>query len=55
MIYLKQEATQIKSKNFKAMKMKVGLGPIDDLKLVRAVRDEVGQDFKINGRCKPCL
>jgi D-galactarolactone cycloisomerase len=43
----KQEAKQIKSKNFKAMKMKVGLGPIEDLKLVRAVRDTVGQDFKL--------
>ena len=36
----KEEAKQIKSKNFKAMKMKVGLGPIDDLKLVRAVRED---------------
>ena len=43
----KQEATQIKSKNFKAMKMKVGVGPADDLKLVRAVREIVGQDFKL--------
>jgi D-galactarolactone cycloisomerase len=42
-----EEAKQIKSKNFKAMKMKVGVGPIDDLKLVRAVRDVVGQDFKL--------
>jgi D-galactarolactone cycloisomerase len=41
----KQEATQIKSKNFKAMKMKVGVGPVDDLKLVRAVREIVGQRF----------
>ena len=43
----KEEATQIKSKNFKAMKMKIGVGPIDDLKLVRAVKDAVGQDFKL--------
>ena len=43
----KEEATQIKSKNFKAMKMKVGVGPEDDLKLVRAVRDAVGKDFKL--------
>ena len=27
----KEEAKQIKSKNFKAMKMKVGVGPVDDL------------------------
>ena len=32
-----EEAKQIKSKNFKAMKMKVGLGPKEDLKLVQAV------------------
>ena len=43
----KEEAKQIKSKKFKAMKMKVGLGPIDDLKLVRAVREEVGKDFRL--------
>ena len=43
----KEEAKQIKSKNFKAMKMKVGVGPVDDLKLVRAVREIVGQDFKL--------
>jgi L-alanine-DL-glutamate epimerase-like enolase superfamily enzyme len=37
------------------MKMKVGVGPEDDLKLVRAVRDAVGKDFQVNGRCKSCL
>ena len=30
----KEEAKQIKSKNFKAMKMKVGVGPADDLNLL---------------------
>ena len=43
----KEESKQIKSKNFKAMKMKVGLGPNEDLKLVQAVRDSVGKDFKL--------
>ncbi len=43
----KEEAQQIKAKNFKAMKMKVGLGPNEDLKLVRAVRDVIGKDFKL--------
>ena len=43
----KEEAKQIKSKNFKAMKMKVGLGAVEDLKLVRAVRDAIGNDFKL--------
>ena len=43
----KEESKQIKSKNFKAMKMKVGLGPKEDLKLVQAARDSVGKDFKL--------
>ena len=43
----KEESKQIKSKNFKAMKMKVGLGPKEDLKLVQAVRDSIGKDFKL--------
>ena len=43
----KQEASQIKEKNFKAMKMKVGLGPKEDLKLVSAVREAIGDDFKL--------
>ena len=34
----KEEAKQIKSKNFKAMKMKVGVGPVDDLKLVQSCK-----------------
>ena len=43
----KKEANQIKEKNFKAMKMKVGLGPKEDLKLVSAVREVIGDDFKL--------
>jgi len=43
----KKEADQIKEKNFKAMKMKVGLGPKEDLKLVSAVREVIGNDFKL--------
>ena len=43
----KEESKQIKSKNFKAMKMKVGLGPKEDLKLVQAVKDSVGKDYKL--------
>ena len=43
----KKEANQIKEKNFKAMKMKIGLGPKEDLKLVSAVRDAIGDDFKL--------
>ena len=41
------EARQIKSKNFKAMKMKVGLGPKEDLELVSAVRKVIGDDYKL--------
>jgi len=43
----KKEANQIKGKNFKAMKMKVGLGPKEDLKLVSAVREAIGNNFKL--------
>ena len=43
----KKEANQIKEKNFKAMKMKVGLGPKEDLKLVSTVREAIGDDFKL--------
>jgi len=41
------EAENIKSKNFKAMKMKVGLGPKKDLELVAAVRKVIGEDYKL--------
>ena len=43
----KDEAKKIKEKKFKAMKMKIGLGPTEDLKLVKAVRDEIGKDFTL--------
>ena len=42
-----KEAKEIKAKNFKAMKMKIGIGPKDDLKLVKAVREAVGDDYKL--------
>jgi D-galactarolactone cycloisomerase len=41
------EAEKIKSKNFKAMKMKIGLGPKEDLELVTAVRKVIGEDYKL--------
>ena len=43
----KNEARQIKEKNFKAMKMKIGMGPKEDLKLVSAERDTIGSEFKL--------
>ncbi len=42
-----EEAKSIKSKNFKAMKMKIGIGPKDDIKLVQKVREAIGKDFKL--------
>ncbi len=42
-----KEAKEIKEKNFKAMKMKIGLGPKNDLKLVQAVRNSIGDEFKL--------
>ena len=42
-----EEAKQIKSKNFKAIKMKIGLGPKEDLELVAAVRKVLGDDYKL--------
>jgi D-galactarolactone cycloisomerase len=42
-----KEAKEIKAKNFKAMKMKIGIGPKDDLKLVKAVREAIGDDYKL--------
>ncbi len=42
----KDEAAAIKNMGFVATKMKVGLGPKDDIRLAQAVRDGVGDDFK---------
>ncbi len=39
------EATSIRAAGFVATKMKVGLGPADDIKLATAVRKGVGDDF----------
>ena len=36
-----------RGRDFKAMKMKIGLGPKEDLKLVQAVREAIGKDFKL--------
>lgn len=39
------EAAEIKDMGFKATKMKVGLGPKDDVRLIEAVRRGVGDDY----------
>ena len=40
------EAAAIKGMGFKATKMKVGLGPKDDVRLIEAVRRGVGDDYR---------
>ena len=40
------EAAAIKEMGFKATKMKVGLGPKDDVRLIEAVRKGVGEDYR---------
>ncbi|MFY0682682.1 MAG: mandelate racemase/muconate lactonizing enzyme family protein [Thalassovita sp.] len=40
------EAAQIKDMGFVATKMKVGLGPRDDVKLAHSVRQGIGDDFE---------
>jgi len=43
----KDEAAMIKDMGFVATKMKVGLGPKDDIVLAQAVRDGVGDSFRV--------
>ncbi len=45
-VRFEEEALQIKEMGFAATKMKVGLGPKDDVKLAVAVRKGVGEDYK---------
>ena len=40
------EATEIKENGFKAVKMKVGLGPKNDLRLIESVRRGVGDNYR---------
>ena len=40
------EAAAIKNMGFKAIKMKIGLGPKDDVRLIEAVRRGVGDDYR---------
>ena len=42
----KEESAEIKEMGFKALKMKVGLGPKDDIKLIEAVRGGIGDNFR---------
>ncbi len=42
----RDEAAAIKGMGFKATKMKIGVGPKDDVKLAQAVREGIGDDFR---------
>ena len=42
----KEESKEIKEMGFKALKMKVGVGPKDDIKLIEAVREGIGDNFR---------
>ena len=42
----KEESAEIKEMGFKALKMKVGVGPKDDIKLIEAVREGIGDSFR---------
>lgn len=42
----KEESAEIKEMGFKALKMKVGVGPKDDIKLIEAVRAGIGDNFR---------
>ena len=42
----KEESAVIKEMGFKALKMKVGVGPKDDIKLIEAVRGGIGDNFR---------
>ncbi|WP_099827284.1 mandelate racemase/muconate lactonizing enzyme family protein [Oceaniglobus indicus] len=48
------EAAAIRDMGFVATKMKLGLGPRDDIKLARAVRDGAGDGFRIMADANHC-
>lgn len=50
----KDEAATIRDMGFAATKMKLGLGPKDDVRLAQAVRDGVGADFKFMADANHC-
>lgn len=50
----KEEAAHIKEMGFVATKMKIGLGPKDDVKLAQAVRKGVGDDYRFMADANHC-
>ncbi|SEU05652.1 mandelate racemase/muconate lactonizing enzyme family protein [Paracoccus homiensis] len=50
----RDEAAAIRDMGFAATKMKLGLGPRDDVKLAQAVRDGVGEGFRFMADANHC-
>lgn len=50
----KDEAANIKEMGFVATKMKIGLGPKDDIKLCEAVRQGIGNNYKFMADANHC-
>jgi len=50
----KEEAANIQEMGFVAAKMKIGLGPKDDVKLAQAVRAGVGDDYRFMADANHC-
>ncbi len=50
----KDEAKKIKDQGFRATKMKIGMGPNKDIRLIQAVREGVGEDFKFMADANHC-
>jgi D-galactarolactone cycloisomerase len=50
----RDEAAAIKEAGFSATKMKIGLGPKEDIRLARAVRDGVGDSFRFMADANHC-
>ncbi|MEP2706170.1 MAG: mandelate racemase/muconate lactonizing enzyme family protein [Roseibium sp.] len=53
-VRFRDEAAAIKEMGFSATKMKLGLGPKDDVKLAEAVREGVGDDFPFMADANHC-
>ncbi|MEP3431289.1 MAG: mandelate racemase/muconate lactonizing enzyme family protein [Roseibium sp.] len=53
-VRFRDEAAAIKGMGFAATKMKLGLGPKDDVKLAEAVREGVGDDFPFMADANHC-
>ncbi|CTQ54309.1 Putative isomerase YitF [Roseibium album] len=50
----RNEAAAIRDAGFSATKMKIGLGPKEDIRLAKAVREGVGEDFRFMADANHC-